>query len=183
MLFEGRAAEDAARRDRAAGRYLKAVRGLYEGMGSSKYGVLPDMAKPLAARSGLASASRPTKLASVSRGRGVGPGLGSREKPRTVAEIAHATSQFEGRMPSKRAHIADPVGPIIAKCRVLMTPALAAAERCHGWYSGPNALALPARGSRGSDVHSAPTAGLIAFRAFRARPRRNLGAGQRAALC
>jgi hypothetical protein len=57
-------------------------------------------------------------------------------------------------------HIADPVGPIIAKCRVLMTPALAAAERCHRSYSGPDALALPARESRGSDVHSAPTAGL-----------------------
>jgi hypothetical protein len=38
-------------------------------------------------------------------------------------------------------HIADPVGPIIAKCRVFMTPTLATAERCHGSYSGQNALA------------------------------------------
>ena len=39
-------------------------------------------------------------------------------------------------------HIAHPVGPIIAKRRVFMTPALAAAERCHRLHSGRDALAL-----------------------------------------
>src|SRR5580692_12197520 len=39
-------------------------------------------------------------------------------------------------------HIAHPVGPIIAKRRVFMTPALAAAERCHGLHSGRDALVL-----------------------------------------
>jgi hypothetical protein len=58
-------------------------------------------------------------------------------------------------------HIADPVGPIIAKCRVFITPALAAAERCHGVHSGQDALACSrARAGQSLDVHAAPTAGL-----------------------
>jgi hypothetical protein len=65
-------------------------------------------------------------------------------------------------------HIADPVGPIIAKCRVFVAPALAAAERCHGSYSGQNTLACSReRVGRVLDVPSTPTAGL----ALRSRTR------------
>jgi hypothetical protein len=49
--------------------------------------------------------------------------------------------------------IADPVGPIIAKCRVFMTPTLAAAERCHDLHSDRDALKpVPAGVSGGFSV-------------------------------
>src|ERR1700724_3171925 len=64
--------------------------------------------------------------------------------------------------------VADPVGPIIAKCRVFVAPALAAAECCHGSSSGQITLAYPRERTRaGFRRPFNPTVGL----ALRARTR------------